>query len=62
MGQGGGLSLAMPLFDLLIGQKLNFRFLIEALGICHDWLMPYQTGIFVLLKQCYYCENTGTIH
>ena len=47
MGQGGGLSWAMPLFDLLIGQKLNFRFLIEALGICHDWLMPYQTGIFV---------------
>ena len=25
-------------------------------------LWQYQTGIFVLLKQCYYGENTGTFH
>ena len=26
------------------------------------WLWQYQTGIFVMLKQCYYGANTGLFH
>ena len=34
---------------------------VKALDVCHDhW--QYQKVIFILLKQSYYGENTGTVH
>ena len=36
-------------------------FIIETLGICHDF-RQYQTGLFVLRKQCYYSGDTGTFN
>ena len=46
----------MSLLCLLTGQKYIFFFNWN-LGI---WLRQYQTGKFVILKQCYHCPSMGT--
>ena len=67
IGGGGGAIEPYLCFDLLIVQKFFF-FLIETLGVCHDYwsnqtlFVLYLCLIFVLLNQGNYCANTGTFH
>ena len=52
LGEGVGYC-----FDILVGQKIFFFFLIESVFVMKK---QYQTWNFVLLKQCYYCARMGT--
>ena len=51
--------LGLGCFDLLIGQMLFSKILYLTLW-SPSCLRQYQTGIFVLLTQRYYCSKMGT--
>ena len=54
---GGGGEIHYVCFDLLIGQMFTFLFILNWNFRYLSWLRQYQTGKFVLLKQCYYCAK-----